>query len=211
MVRCIVWRGLTALAMISAVRATAVQDGPVEIAGLEAIRGSVVRVAGDNYFVKTPGGLVYKVATSPNTHFVHGDQPASSGEIHAGDTVLAGGELDDKQHVLGAIFLASVDAKQLEEFDRRRAEFGKTWLAGTVVAIRGTELMVKRPDQVTTTVTVDENTSFRKHHESITLGDISVGDGLTAKGSMNKGTFAGTLLTVVDPREISEWGKLRDR
>jgi hypothetical protein len=60
-------------------------------------------------------------------------------------------------------------------------------------------------------VTVDENTSFRKRHESITLGDIQVGDGLTAKGAMGKSTFAGSLLTVVDAREISQWARLRDR
>jgi hypothetical protein len=191
--------------------AAALQEGPQDIAGLEVIRGSVLKVSGDTYLVKTPQGMVYKVATSVNTHFVRGEQESSADAIHAGDTVVAGGDLDEKQHVLGAIFLAALDAKQLEEFDRRRTEFGKTWLAGTIVSIRGTQLVVKRPDDVTTTVTVDENTSFRKRHESITLGDIQVGDGLTARGTMGKGIFAGTLLTVVDAREISEWGRLRDR
>jgi len=198
-------------APIGAELVPAYQDAPEDIAGLQAIRGSVVKVAGDTYFIRTPGGSVYKVATSPNTHFVHGDQEASASSIRAGDSVLAGGELDEKQHVLGAIFLAAVDAKQLEEFDRRRAEFGKTWLAGTVVAIHGTQLVIKRPDDVTTTITVDENTSFRKQHESITLGDIAPGDGLTARGQMGKSAFAGTLLTVVDARESSKWAKLRDR
>ena len=189
----------------------ALQDAPEDIAGLQAIRGNVLKVAAGTYFVKTPQGTVYKVATSVNTHFVRGEQAASAAAIHAGDLVLAGGEMDEKQHTLGAIFLAAVDARQLEEFDRRRAEFGKTWLAGTIVSIRGTQLVVKRPDDVTTTVTVDENTSFRRRHESITLGDIRVGDGLTARGAMDKGAFAGTLLTVVDAGEIREWARLRDR
>jgi hypothetical protein len=201
--------------MVSAVALAALsltaQDAPEDIAGMQAIRGSVVRVAGDMYFVKTPQGLIYKVATGVNTHFVRGEQAGIASDIHAGDTVLAGGDLDEKQHILGAIFLAAVDPKQLEEFDRRRAEFGKTWLAGTIVSIRGTQLVLKRPDDQTTTVTVDENTSFRKRHESITLGDIQVGDGLTARGTMGKSAFAGTLLTVVDAREIREWAKLRDR
>ena len=187
------------------------QDSPDDIAGLQALRGSVIKVTGDTYLIKTPQGGLYKIATGVNTHFVRGEEVASAGSIHAGDTVLAGGELDEKQHTLGAIFLAAVDAKQLEEFDRRRAEFGKTWLAGTIVSIRGTQLMVKRPDDVTTTVTVDENTSFRKRHESITLGDIQVGDGLTARGAMSKGVFAGNLVTVVDAREIQEWARLRER
>ena len=191
--------------------APGMQDAPEEIAGLQAIRGSIVKVAGDTYLVKTPGGTLYKVATGVNTHFVRGEQEASSSAIHTGDTVLAGGELDEKQHTLGAVFLAAVDPQQLQEFDRRRVEFGKTWLAGTIVSKQGTQLEVKRPDDIVTTVTVDENTSFRKRHESITLGDIQVGDGLTARGTMNKGTFTGSLLTVVDAREIREWAKLRDR
>jgi hypothetical protein len=187
------------------------QDGPEDIAGLQAIRGSVVKVAGQVYFVKTPQGAIYKVATSVNTRFVRGEQGSSAAGIHPGDLVLAGGELDEKQHTLGAIFVAAVDAQQLEEFDRRRTEFGKTWLAGTIVGIAGTRITVKRPDDVVTVVTVDENTSFRRRHESITLGDIQVGDGLTARGEMNKGAFAGTLLTVVDAGEIREWSRLRDR
>ncbi len=190
--------------------APGLQDAPEDIAGLQAIRGSVVKVAGDTYVVKTPQGTLYRVVTSVNTHFVRGEQSANSPAIHAGDTVLAGGELDEKQHTLGAIFLAAVDAQQLEEFERRRVEFGKTWIAGTIVSIRGTQLVVKRPDDVTTTVIVDENTSFRRRHESITLGDIQVGDGLTAKGEMSKGAFAGTLLTVVNAGEIREWSRLRD-
>ena len=186
-------------------------DGPQEIAGMEAIRGSVVKVTGGTFLVKTPQGTIYKVATGVNTRFVREGGGASAADIHPGEMVLAGGDLDEKQHTLGAIFLAAVDAQQLDEFDRRRREFGKTWLAGTIVAIHGTQLVVKRPDDVTTTITVDENTSFHKRHESITLGDIHVGDGLTARGTMGKSAFAGSLLTVVDAGEIREWAKLRDR
>jgi hypothetical protein len=187
------------------------QDAPTEIAGMQAIRGSVVKMAGGTFTVKTSSGTLYKVETGANTHFVAEGQASDAGAIHLGANVLAGGELDEKQHTLGAVFLAAVDAAQLAEFDRRRAEFGKTWLAGTVVAKHGTQLVVKRPDNVTTTVSVDENTSFRKQHESITLGDIQVGDGVTARGMMGKDLFAGTLLTVVNADEIREWSRLRDR
>jgi hypothetical protein len=198
------------VALLLAVTAGA-QDAPSDIAGLQAIRGTVVKDSGGTFTVKTAGGALYKVATGANTHFVAGGQSSNAAAIRVGVTVLAGGEMDEKQHTLGAVFLAAVDAEQLAEFDRRRTEFGKTWLAGTVIAKHGTQLVVKRPDDVTTTVNVDENTSFRKQHESITLGDIQVGDGLTARGTMSKDLFAGTLLTVVDAGEIREWSRLRDR
>lgn len=199
------------LSLCGPVRAQGGADAPEEIAGMQAIRGSLVKITGSSFLVKTPKGTLFKVETSVNTHFVRGEEASTTDTIRPGELVIAGGELDEKQHVLGAVFLAAVDAQQLAEYDRRRVEFGKTWLAGTITAIHGTQLTIKRPDDVITTVSVDENTSFRKRHESITLGDIQVGDGLTARGTIGKGTFAGTLVTVVDAREIREWSKLRDR
>ena len=72
-------------------------------------------------------------------------------------------------------------------------------------------MTVKRPDDVLTVVSVDENTSFRKNHESVTLRDLKVGDGMTARGAERDGAFAGTLVTVVDAEEIRAWAKLRGR
>ena len=199
------------LASQGAIWAQGEGDGPLEVAGIEAIRGNVVKVAGDTVSIKTMKGVLYKVATGANTRVIRDSQPSSASALKPGELVLAAGELDEKEHTLGAIFLAVVDAAQLQEFDQRRAEFGKTWLAGTVTSIEGTKVVIKRPDDVVTTVVADENTSFRKRHESITLGDVKVGDGLTARGTMQKGIFTGTLLTVIDAREIREWSKLRDR
>ncbi len=184
-------------------------EGLGDIAGVQGVRGTVTRVAKGDVFVKTPGGALYKIETGANTRFVKDAQPIDDRTVRVGDMVIAGGELDDKAHALGAIFVAVIDPQQLAEFDRRRAEFGKTWLAGEITGIRGTRLEVKRPDNVVTTLSVDENTSFRKKHESVTLRDLKVGDGLTAKGAVHDGVFAGTLITVVDAEEIRAWAKLR--
>jgi hypothetical protein len=186
-------------------------DAPDQIAGMQAIRGDLVKVSGEVYTVRAAGGTLYRVYTGANTHFVAGEQETEAKAIHAGQYVLAGGDLDTKAGTLGAVFLAAVDRAQLAEFDQRRKEFGKTWLAGTVRSIHGTDVELKRTDDEISTVVVDENTSFRKAHESVTLADLKVGDGLTARGSLGKGGFAATVVTVVDGREIQNWAKLRDR
>ncbi len=185
-------------------------DSNFDIAGLQAIRGTVARVAGGNVFVKAPDGTVYQVETGANTHFVKNGAASAGGGPRPGDTVLAGGELDAKKHTLGAVFVAVVDAEELAELDRRRAQWGKTWVAGTVTAKNGTELTVKRPDGVVDTVTVDEDTSFRKRHQSITLPDVQVGDGMTATGTQGNNRFTAKVLTVVDAAQIREWSRLTD-
>jgi len=191
--------------------AQAQEDSNFDIAGLQAIRGTVERTAGSSVYVKVHDGTVYQMQTGVNTHFVKNGAGAPTNSAHTGDMVLAGGELDAKKHTLGAVFVAVVDAAELAELDQRRAQWGKTWLAGTITAKRGTELEIKRPDGVVNTVTVDEDTSFRKRHQSITLPDIQVGDGMTASGVQGNGAFTAKVLTVVDAAEIREWSRLKDQ
>ena len=106
----------------------------------------MTRTTGSSVYVKVHDGAVYQVETGPNTHFVKGGAASPANGAHAGDMVLAGGELDSKKHTLGAVFVAVVDAEEIAELDRRRGQWGKTWLAGTITAKQGTVLTVKRPD-----------------------------------------------------------------
>lgn len=191
--------------------ASSQDDSAFDIAGLQAIRGVVDHTSGSTVFVKAKSGAIYQIATGANTHFVKSGEVTPSDTAHAGDTVIAGGELDEKKRTLGAVFLAVVDAAELAQLDQRKAEWGKSWVAGTITAKQGTNLVVKRPDGVVETVSVDEDTSFRKHHQSITFPDVQVGDGMTATGSAEKAVFVAKVLTVVDAAEIREWSRLKDR
>jgi hypothetical protein len=130
------WIGLFSLVVASLASA---QEGPgdgagVDVAGMQAIRGTVARVEGSSLLVKLHGGAEYQVDTSANTHFVKSGAMAPHDPAQVGDMVLAGGELDEKKHILGAIFVAVVDANELAQLDDRRAQWGKTWIAGTITA-----------------------------------------------------------------------------
>jgi hypothetical protein len=208
------WIGVFLLGMASIASA---QDGPgdasgFDVAGMQAIRGTVARVEGSSLVVKLRGGVEYQVATSANTHFVKSGAMAPHDPAQVGDMVLAGGELDEKKHILGAIFVAVVDANELAQLDDRRAQWGKTWIAGTITAKDGTVLTVKRPDGVVERVSVDESTSFRKRHQSITYPDLVVGDGMTATGEqVPKHDFGAKVITVVDAAVIREWSRVKDQ
>jgi Cu/Ag efflux protein CusF len=161
-----------------------------------SVRGTVTAVSGDNITVKTENGDLYKVETGPNTHFRKQRDQIKLTDIHAGDMVAAAGDKDEKAKTLGAVFVMLIDK---EQYEKARAEFGKTWTTGSVQSIEDTKVTIKRPDNVMQTIVVDENTSFRKRRDSITLADIKVGDSVTARGSLQNGNFLATVLAVGGP------------
>ena len=165
-----------------------------------AVHGTVTAISGSEFTIKTEDGTTYKIATSPNTHIMKDRQPIKASDIHTGDVVMTGGEVDEKAHTVGAVFLAVLDAEQVARMKQMQADFGKTWTAGKITAINELTLTIERPDKKTQTISVDENTSFQKHRESITLADIKVGDTVTSRGALKDGNFVATQLSVVEPR-----------
>jgi hypothetical protein len=161
-----------------------------------SVRGDITAISGNTITVKTDDGPVYTVATSPNTRFRKQRDLIKISDLHVGDMIAAIGDKDPKAKTVGAVFVMVIDK---EQYEKARADFGKTWTAGVVQSIDGTNIVVKRPDNVTQTIAVDENTSFRKHREDITLPDIKVGDNVTARGALQNGAFLATELNVGGP------------
>lgn len=201
---------LTLVALAAALGQTSPQDGGRRGGGGGAMggffgsgsggfHGSVTAISGNEVTVKNEQGETYKIETGPNTHLMKDRQPIKISDIHVGDVVAAGGEVDEKAHTVGAVFLAVLDAEQVQRIKQAQADFGKTWTAGKVTAINELVLTVERLDKKTQTITVDENTSFHKHRDSITLADIKVGDSVTARGALKDGNFTATNLAVIEP------------
>ncbi len=113
--------------------------------------------------------------------------------IHVGDTIVAAGNLDEQAKTVGAVFVVVLTPEQAARMEQMRADFGKTWTAGKVTAIKDLTLTVERPDKISQTIAVDENTTFRKGGrgtaEDITFPDIKVGDRSTARGALQSGKF----------------------
>ena len=63
------------------------------------------------------------------------------------------------------------------------------FIIGQVKAINETKLTIARPDGQTQDIEVDENTSFKKDNQSITLPDIKVGDFVHGQGALKGDTF----------------------
>jgi hypothetical protein len=134
-----------------------------------------------------------------------GDRPQPQAlkptEIKVGDIITAGGEMDEAGKSIGAVFIALIDPERAKEMREMQANYGKTWLAGRVTGIDGTTITVDGlVDHAKHAIEVDENTSFRKRRDSITLADIQTGAQLRAEGSLQGGVFRATTVTAMEPR-----------
>jgi hypothetical protein len=163
------------------------------------LRGTITAAAANSFTIRTEEGDTYKVLYSENTRLMKDRQPIEAADIHVGDMLIAGGIVDAKAKTVGAVFLLDVDAKQVSD---ARAAFGKTWVAGKVTAIHDLKITIERAgDKQSQVLAVDENTSFRRRREDVTLGDIKTGDIVTAQGALHDGTFVATTLRIMAPRE----------
>jgi hypothetical protein len=164
------------------------------------VGGTVTAISGSTITIKTEDGDSYQILTSANSHIVkrvdRQPEPVKIADIHVGDAVMAGGEVDAKAKTVGAVFVMVLTPEQAAQARKMREDFGKTWTAGEVTAIKDLDIIIKRRDGVTQTVSVDENTSFKKREDSITLADIQVGDMLRATGALKGSSFLATTVNV---------------
>jgi hypothetical protein len=161
------------------------------------VRGTVTAAAPGSFTIRTDEGDTYQVLYSANSHLMKDRQPITAADIHVGDMLMAGGVVDAKAKTVGAVFLVDIDANQVRQ---AKAEFGKTWVMGKVTAIHELKITIERAnDKQTQTVAVDENTSFRKRREDVTLADIKVGDFISAQGALHADTFLATTLRIMTP------------
>jgi Domain of unknown function (DUF5666) len=178
--------------------------GGMFMMGANNAHGTVTAISGTVITIRDEQGQTYKVETGPNTHIRKDREEAKLSDIHPGDVIVAVGNLDEQARTVGAMFVVVLDAQQAARMEQMRADFGKTWTAGEVTAKQGLTLTVERPDKVTQTVTVDENTEFRKRgpdgEEDIAFPDIKVGDHIMARGALKNGSFVATTVGVMGPR-----------
>jgi hypothetical protein len=180
------------------------QDDPAGWPGFDqdnTVRGTVMGLGNNTFTIRTDEGTAYKVLYSVNSRFLANHGPGKPSDVHAGDMLIATGNLDTKAKTVGAAILIDVPA---EEVKKAREGLGKTWTAGKITAIDMGDtptITLARLDGVNQKIAVDENTSFKRRHESITLADMKTGEGLRAEGHLAGKTFLAVTVYVFTPGE----------
>jgi hypothetical protein len=179
--------------------------------GFGGVMGTVTEVGTDHYTIKNEAGEIYTVHFSVNTRILK--QPArrqgqgaertppvpiKASDIKVGDAIAANGEVDAAAKSVGAVFVVQLDPERAKQMLEMQANFGKTWLVGKVTAINDVKVTLQSPvDNAVHTFVADENTSFRKRREPITLADVQVTDNVRVEGALKDGVFVATTVSVM--------------
>jgi Domain of unknown function (DUF5666) len=167
--------------------------------------GTITAIDGDKWTLQTEGDKPLVVKIDGQTRFLKDRQPVTAGDFKVGDRVMVAGEAQDKDKNDKSEFSARVVASFSGAARQQVAEgMGKQFIAGEVKGIDGTKLTVLRPDGETQVIEADENTSFRKMRESITLADIKPGDQIFGRGELKNGAFVPSRLDVMDPQQMRD-------
>src|SRR5882757_1666832 len=201
---------MMAFVLCGIVQAVAQQDddqGWAQFSRDNTLRATVVSAAptgkdDGSLAVKTDSGQPWKVLYGVNTRLMKGRDSIRANDIQPGDMIFAAGNVDAKKKTIGAAILIDIPS---EEVRKAREGLGKTWAAGKITAIAGTRIQVHRLDGVEQSIAVDENTSFREKHDSLTLADLHPGEGFRAEGHVTNGTFTATTFTVFDLKGHEPW------
>jgi len=122
------------------------------------------------------------------------------------DTGNAVGELRGSGNGATLLLYAPIDTHlegdpaRAQEMRELQANFGKTWLAGRVTAVNETKVTLHSAmDDADHTFVADENTTFRRRREPVTLADIEVGSNVRVEGSVKEGVFVASSVNVAGP------------
>jgi hypothetical protein len=119
-------------------------------------------------------------------------------DIKVGDPVAAIGQVDPSTKTVGAIVVLLIDPERAKMMREMQANFGKTWLQGKVTAVSGVNVTVlSSVDNAPHTFVADENTTFRKRRDPITLADVEVGDMMRVEGALKDGSFVAARVMVM--------------
>lgn len=178
----------------------------------ESVFGKVTAVSKDSLTVSPmQGGDAVTVKVGENTRVTKERQPVKLEDIKTDDAVFVRGKLNG--NVMDAAIVGVMSPEMLQRMQSRGMDLGggrmggfnpedmgKKFIAGEVKAIQETKLTIARPDGQTQEIEVDENTSFRKGMESITLPDIKVGDFVRGRGEVKNDVFVPKELVVGRPQ-----------
>lgn len=160
--------------------------------------GKITAIHDQTLTMKNPDGRSVTVTLTASTRFMKDRHPATLADFKVGDMAIVRGRS------------TGTDTWEAESLGTRgggpggdsRGDFaeglGKKFIAGEIKAIEGIHLTIARMDGETQTIAVDENTSFRKESEHITLADCKVGDHVYGPGEVRDGTFVAAKLMLGD-------------
>ena len=182
--------------------------------------GKITEIQSDSIEVTAPDGNKVALKLTSSTEFRKDRQPAKLSDFKVGDAVSVRTDQANGHPATAVIVAAGGFAMrgQGEGGGRLQGQgggagmmamagtLGKDYVVGEVKTIDAPKLTVMRPDNVTQTLELNEETSLRKARDSITIADIQAGDHIFARGAVQNKVFVPKDVRVIPP-EI--WNRMQ--
>lgn len=175
--------------------------------------GKIAAISDDLLEVAQPDGTRVSLKLTAATEFRKDRQPAKAADFKVGDPVVVRTNQPDGTGDT-AVMIASgqfmMRAGPGGQGSGGRGMFGtlgKDFVLGEVKAVDPPKLTVQRPDNVTQTLELNENTSLQRGRDSITMAEIQAGDHVMARGAVENGVFVPKTLRVIAPEQ---WKRMQE-
>lgn len=186
------------------------KPGPNEGRG-QPLVGKITAIHKGSIEIAKPDGTTATVKLTDKTEYHKDRQAAKLEDLKVGDLVFVRGE-ENADHSVTALLIGGRSGGGPEGDARAFGEMGKDFVVGEVKSIDAPKLTVLRPDNVTQTLELNEETSLRRGRESITMADIQVGDHVVVHGGAQNNTFVPKNVMVLSPEQwkrMQEMGMIR--
>jgi hypothetical protein len=174
--------------------------------------GKITAVGNGTVQLATPDGTNVTVRITDKTEFRKDRQNATLADFKVGDVVFVRGE-EGADHTVSAQIIGARSGAGGPGGGGRGpggagfGELGKDFVTGEVKSIDAPKLTVLRPDNVSQTLELNEETSLRKGRESITMADIQPGDHIIVRGAVQNNVFVPKNVMVLSPEQ---WKRLQE-
>jgi preprotein translocase subunit YajC len=190
------------------------QRGPNDGQGQPLI-GKITAIKDGTVELAKPDGTAVTVKITDKTEYRKDRQPAKLGDFKVGDMVLVRGE-EDTNHGVTASMIAGRSGGGPEGGrgfgggggnSGGFGELGKDFVIGEVKSVDAPKITILRPDNVTQTMELNEETSLRKGRDSITMADIQPGDHIVVRGGVQNNAFVPKSVMVISPEQ---WKRMQE-
>jgi len=181
------------------------RPGPADDRG-RPLLGKITAISKGSMEVVKPDGTTVAVKFMDKTEYRKDRQSAKSADFKVGDFVLVRGE-ENADHSVTAQMIGGRSGGGPEGGGRGFGEMGKDFVMGEVKSVDAPKLTVLRPDNVTQTLELNEETSLRKGRESITMADIQAGDHVVVRGGVQNNMFVPKNVVVLSEEQ---WKRLQE-
>jgi len=174
--------------------------------------GKITAINKGSLGLAKPDGTTVTVKTTDKTEYHKDRQGAKLEDFKVGDMVFVRGE-ENADHSVTALLIGGRSGGGGPEGGSVLGEMGKDFVVGEVKSIDAPKLTVLRPDNITQTLELNEETSLRRGRESITMADIQVGDHVVVHGGVQNNTFVPKNVMVLSPEQwkrMQEMGMIRN-